>query len=156
MILDMFHVKHFRPIGAQNLTRPMTASFLGIVGSTDFFVQLESSVGASLWPSPLPKVSYDVRFIHIKTGNWGGGRTAAWFPPLPSSDNSSVIVAEHFYTGLRPSRVAISSDKARQAVHKAHLALPAGIRDRTGPRRSTHPARGFESVSGAEYNPHLG
>jgi len=42
IIPKMFHVKHFRPIGAQNLTSGMTAAFLGVVGSFVFLVQLES------------------------------------------------------------------------------------------------------------------
>jgi hypothetical protein len=43
----MFHVKHFRPIEAQNLTRTKTALRFDLVRSIDFLVQLESGCGAA-------------------------------------------------------------------------------------------------------------
>jgi hypothetical protein len=148
IILEMFHVKHFGPIGAHNLTRPKTAAFLNIVESTDFFLQLESSVGGVSTPEPVAKGQLRCKIDLYQDWQLGQRPNAAWLPPLPSSDNSSVIVAEHFCTGLRPSRVATSSDKAGQAVHEAHLALRAGIRDRAGQctRRAASKASGWGRI----------
>ncbi|HUI22275.1 MAG TPA: hypothetical protein VLZ74_14680 [Methylocella sp.] len=39
-LTKMFHVKHFCPVGTQNLTRPKTAAAPALVGSIDFLVQL--------------------------------------------------------------------------------------------------------------------
>jgi len=44
----MFHVKHFCPVAAQNLTRAKTAFRVDLVRSTDFLDRLESGCAGAL------------------------------------------------------------------------------------------------------------
>jgi hypothetical protein len=47
MILEMFHVKHFCPINAQNLTSPKKAASLGSRKIAQFLVRPESRGGGA-------------------------------------------------------------------------------------------------------------
>jgi hypothetical protein len=76
IILEMFHVKHFRPIGAQNLTRRETALHIDLVRSIDFLVQLESGAGGVSMSRTIQEASTGVRFTHKKVVIWND-RTVA-------------------------------------------------------------------------------
>jgi hypothetical protein len=49
----MFHVKHFCPVGAENLTRPRTAAHFDLVRSIDILVQFQEGRSATSIARPV-------------------------------------------------------------------------------------------------------
>jgi hypothetical protein len=81
IILEMFHVKHFCPIEAQNLTRPKTTASSELVRSTDFLVQLESDGGSA------PTAPRGCGSRHqCKFGEWDAEERCADVDPVSSSN----------------------------------------------------------------------
>jgi hypothetical protein len=78
----MFHVKHFCPIEAQNLTRPDTESSPDLVRSIDFLVQMGWAAATPRWQSLLREVGSDVSSALSHSFAWVPSQSGSVFKCL--------------------------------------------------------------------------
>jgi hypothetical protein len=92
IILEMFHVKHFCPVAAQNLTRTKTALLIDFVRSIDFLVQSESGGGGASMIEYVAGSQFRCK-IHSCRGR-------RWSRPPPAFDDTPAVTAVYFCTGI--------------------------------------------------------